>query len=73
MNFISDGLAPTSQKAVIRSYIEGSRRISNIFWALAVSLGGFGFFLSGLSSFFKTNLLLFSDYNDISFIPKGLF
>lgn len=72
MNFISDELAPTSQKAVIRSYIEGSRRISNIFWALAVSLGGFGFFLSGLSSFFKTNLLLFSDYNDISFIPQGI-
>ena len=32
-----------------RTYILGSRRLSNIFWALTVSLGGFGFFLTGLS------------------------
>ena len=57
---------------VIRSYIEGSRRTSNIFWALAISLGGFGFFLNGLSSFFKTNLLIFSDSSGISFIPQGI-
>jgi len=56
----------------IRSYLEGSRRLSNIFWALAVSLGGLGFFLSGLSSFFKTNLLIFSDSTSISFIPQGI-
>ena len=38
----------------------------------AVSLGGFGFFLTGLSSFFKTNLLFFSDSSGISFIPQGI-
>ena len=56
----------------IVSYIEGSRRSSNIFWALAVSIGGIGFLLSGLSSFFKTNLLLFSNFTGISFIPQGI-
>jgi hypothetical protein len=49
------------QKPLIRDYIEGSRRLSNIFWALAVSAGGLGFFLSGLSSFFKVNLTGFRD------------
>lgn len=52
--------------------INGSRRLSNIFWAITVSLGGFGFFLTGLSSFFRVNLLLFSDSSEISFIPQGI-
>jgi hypothetical protein len=56
----------------LTSYIEGSRRPSNLFWALAVSAGGLGFFLSGLSSFFNVNLLLFSDSTGISFIPQGI-
>ena len=60
------------QKPLIRDYIEGSRRLSNIFWALAVSVGGLGFFLSGLSSFFKINLLIFSDSTYISFIPQWI-
>ena len=47
--------------------INGSRRLSNIFWAIAVSLGGFGFFLTGLSSFFGVNLLLF-----VSSTSRGL-
>ena len=38
----------TETNSVIKSYFNGSRRFSNIFWALAVSLGGFGFFLTGL-------------------------
>ena len=52
--------------------IDGSRRLSNIFWALVVSLGGFGFFLAGLSSYFKVNLIVFSDSTSISFIPQGI-
>ena len=56
----------------LTSYFDGSRSLSNIFWSIAVSLGGFGFFLTGLSSFFKTNLLFFSDSTGISFIPQGI-
>ena len=62
----------TEQQPLIRSYIEGSRQLSNIFWALAVTAGGLGFFLSGLSSFFKTNLLFFSDSTNLAFIPQGI-
>jgi hypothetical protein len=53
-------------------YLNGSRSFSNIFWSITVSLGGFGFFLTGLSSFFKENLLVFSDLTKISFIPQGI-
>ena len=56
----------------ITTYINGSRRLSNIFWALAISFGGLGFFLTGLSSYVKTNLLLFSDVNEVLFIPQGI-
>jgi hypothetical protein len=62
----------TESNAVIKSYFNGSRRLSNIFWALAVSLGGFGFFMTGLSSFFEKNLLIFSDSSGISFVPQGI-
>ena len=65
MNYIEEN-------SVIKSYFTGSRRLSNIFWALTVSLGGTGFFLTGLSSFFHTNLLFFSDTSDISFVPQGI-
>jgi len=60
------------KNSTLTSYFDGSRRLSNIFWSVAVSLGGFGFFLTGLSSFFKTNLLIFSDSTGISFIPQGI-
>jgi hypothetical protein len=62
----------TEANSIIKSYFTGSRRLSNIFWALTVSLGGFGFFLTGLSSFFGINLLFFSDSSEISFIPQGI-
>ena len=32
-----------------RSYIVGSRRLSNVSWAIIVSLGGLGFSLTGLN------------------------
>jgi hypothetical protein len=60
------------ENSIIKSYFNGSRRISNIFWAIVVSLGGFGFFLTGLSSFLQKSLLFFSDPSEISFIPQGI-
>ena len=65
-------MAYEEQNATIVTSYEGSRRLSNVFWSILVSLGGFGFFLTGLSSFFQTNLLFFSDAREISFIPQGI-
>lgn len=65
-------MAYIEENSIIKSYFNGSRRLSNIFWAGAVSLGGTGFFLTGLSSFFSTNLIFFSDSSEISFIPQGI-
>ena len=62
----------TEANSNVVSYFTGSRRFSNIFWASTVSLGGFGFFLTGLSSFFGVNLLFFSDSSEISFLPQGI-
>ena len=62
----------TETNTAIRLDFTGSRRLSNIFWALTISLGGFGFFLNGLSSFFGINLLFFSGASEISFIPQGI-
>ena len=56
----------------MRTYITGSRQLSNIFWAIAVTIGGYGFFLTGLSSYFKVNFLLFSDVKELTFVPQGI-
>ena len=52
--------------------ILGSRRLSNYIWAIIVTIGGIGFLLSGLSSYWKINLLLVSDTTNLQFIPQGI-
>lgn len=62
----------TDNSSVFRQNIVGSRRFSNYFWAVVVSLGGTGFLLAGLSSYFRTNLLIVSDPSDLQFVPQGI-
>ena len=48
----------------IRRYpIVGGRRVSNYWWSLVIFLGGCGFLLTGISSYFNTNLWV---------LPSGL-
>jgi len=61
-----------ANESTFRSYLIGSRRLSNVCWAIIVSLGGIGFFLTGLSSYFNINLLIFSDSSNINFLPQGI-
>nr|YP_010987458.1 photosystem I assembly protein ycf4 [Hydrocytium acuminatum]WOR09503.1 photosystem I assembly protein ycf4 [Hydrocytium acuminatum] len=67
-----------SQNFLIRRYVlDGSRRFSNYVWAAAILLGGMGFFLTGLSSYWNNNsggesVLAFFNSNEISFFPQGL-
>jgi len=60
------------QNDVRQDKIIGSRRFSNYFWSFFLLLGGLGFLLAGISSYFKVNLLLFTDTSDLVFIPQGL-
>ena len=58
---------------LIRRYIVvGSRRFSNYWWAFVILLGGFGFLLTGISSYLSFNLLPFINEKNILFFPQGL-
>ena len=52
--------------------IVGSRRFSNYFWSFFLLIGGVGFLLAGLSSYFQVNLIPFANPTKLVFIPQGL-
>ena len=52
--------------------IKGYRSGRNMILATIIVGGGAGFFLTGLSSFFKVNLLPVSNSLDIIYVPQGL-
>ena len=60
------------QNEIRQDKIIGSRRFSNYFWSFFLLVGGLGFLLAGISSYFKINLLPFTNSSDLVFIPKGL-
>nr|UQS76221.1 hypothetical chloroplast RF4 [Haslea ostrearia]WAJ48307.1 phototsystem I assembly protein Ycf4 [Haslea ostrearia] len=60
------------QNEIRQDEIIGSRRFSNYFWALVLFVGGLGFLLAGLSSYFKINFLPFTNPTELVFIPQGL-
>ena len=60
------------QKEIRRDEIMGSRRFSNYFWSFVLFLGGIGFLLAGVSSYFKINFLPFTNSTELVFIPQGL-
>jgi hypothetical protein len=57
---------------ILYKKVLGSRRLSNYVWATVISMGGVGFLLSGLSSYYKINFLLISDPTPLIFFPQGL-
>lgn len=56
----------------MRQEIVGSRRLSNYWWAVVVTIGATGFLLAAISSYSKVNLLPFSDPTQLIFVPQGL-
>ena len=50
----------------------GSRRPSNLFMAVVVSLGGVGFLLTSLSSYLHRDLLPVGHPSALDFVPQGL-
>ena len=59
-------------KDIRQDDIIGSRRFSNYFWGWVLFIGGFSFFLAGLSSYLKINLLPFTNTVELVFIPQGI-
>ena len=60
------------QNKIRQDQIVGSRRFSNYFWSIFLFIGGSGFLLAGLSSYFKINFLPFTNSTELVFIPQGL-
>jgi hypothetical protein len=60
------------QNEIRQDKIVGSRRFSNYFWSFFLFIGGLGFLLAGMSSYFKINLLPFTNPTELVFIPQGL-
>nr|AIR75456.1 hypothetical protein Ycf4 [Cyclotella sp. L04_2] len=60
------------QDQIRQEKIIGSRRFSNYFWALFLFIGGVMFFLAGISSYIKINLLPFGNTIELVFIPQGI-
>ena len=56
----------------IKEEITGARNPSNILVMIVLLIAGGGFFLAGLSSYLKINLLFISDTSEITFIPQGI-
>lgn len=68
LNFVE-----SNNSEIIRRYgVIGSRRFSNYWWAFVILLGGLGFLLTGLSSYFGFNILPFLHSENIVFFPQGL-
>jgi hypothetical protein len=69
---MSTSTTATGIQTVLSQPVLGSRRFSNFFWAIIVSIGGVGFLLAGLSSYLKVNLLPVSNPLSLAFIPQGI-
>jgi Ycf4 len=65
-------LNKTKKLNIRTDYINGSRRLSNYWWATIILIGGLGFFLAGVSSYLKINLLPFISSLEFLFIPQGM-
>nr|YP_011006156.1 Photosystem I assembly protein Ycf4 [Dictyotopsis propagulifera]WAM63160.1 Photosystem I assembly protein Ycf4 [Dictyotopsis propagulifera] len=61
-----------NENLIKRDIIIGSRRFSNFFWAIILFIGGLGFFLTGISSYYQKNLTPFINFNNLVFLPQGL-
>jgi hypothetical protein len=57
---------------VIKENITGARNFSSFLVSSILFFAGLAFFLAGLSSYLKLNLLQFTDTTNIIFIPQGI-
>jgi hypothetical protein len=65
-------LTASANNQILRQQVLGSRRLSNYLMAIAVSIGGIGFLLAGISSYTHVNLLPVGSATELIFFPQGL-
>jgi hypothetical protein len=71
----ASGSSPSTQDAsgaLMEQAVLGSRRLSNILVAAAVTTGGIGFLLTSASSYFGTDLLPIGHPAELAWVPQGL-
>lgn len=68
----SRSAAGTDATAFLEQPVLGSRRLSNLLVAMAVSLGGVGFLLTSASSRFGRDLLPIGHPAELVWVPQGL-
>ena len=62
----------SADEAVMDLAVVGSRRLSNLLVASAVSIGGIGFLLTSASSRLGRNLMPIGHAADLTWVPQGL-
>lgn len=60
------------QPTIRHDKIVGSRRLSNYFWSFLLLIGGLGFLIAGISSYFSVNFLPFANTAELAFLPQGV-
>jgi uncharacterized membrane protein YdbT with pleckstrin-like domain len=68
----ANGAASDASRDVLEQPVLGSRRLSNLLVAAAVSLGGVGFLLTSASSRFGRNFLPVGHPAELTWVPQGL-
>jgi len=60
------------EDGVLKDQIIGARNFGSFFFMIILFFAGLGFFLAGLSSYWKINLLRITDTTNLEFIPQGI-
>ena len=69
-----ESLAPVeTSENFLEQIVKGSRKTSNYLVAGMLTIGGIGFSLASMSSFFGRELLPFGSASTLIFVPQGLF
>ena len=61
-----------AKEPIIRYEVPGARRFGNYAWGSLLALGGIGFLITGISSYFEFSFLSFLKSPTIQFFPQGL-
>ncbi len=62
-----------SSKSFLEQIVNGSRKTSNYIVAVMLTIGGVGFSLASLSSYFGKDFLPFGNASTLIFVPQGIF